>query len=276
MGLEPYNLEENIIDIQYIVPSIYSSEGTIDSSLVGAIVYDYASGEVCKIIKDLGWERLSNYSGTSTSVSTLPELPDENYSLGDVVGVSGSTDTVFYRLSMLEQIETIYNNIGTFLYRYRNEYYMIQTDSSDLPELQRVGKLDIRTWISLCDNNKGNLPGTSRNWMSRDGNLKIGDKVWIMITSGNIQQKVLGEVVKHSDTDTGSIGVGIRLVCEELGSFVKLNGVKVNVNTMNDTPIEHEGIVKYIYDLHLTRNNAVANITNNIVFKDKINYLTKL
>jgi hypothetical protein len=239
VGLESYDLKDNIIDIQYIVPSIYTDSintdgSSIKESLWGSIVYDYSSGLVYKIGRD-------------------------------------------------GQIETNYtaSSLTSYLYRYYGEYYLVETDNRRNKELQRIGKLGIRTWISLCDNNRGCLPGMSKNWMSRDGNLTVGDKVWIMLVSGTIQKKIIGEVVKHSDTNTNTVGIGIRLVCEELKN-VRLNGVEVLVDNYDGQLIEYNGMRQYVYDLYMLRqirtggireSDIVADITNNIVFRDKINYL---
>lgn len=294
MGLDPYDLHEDIIDIQYIVPTIYSSldadvevdgateyHSSIDPKLTGSVVYDYSSGHVYKIRETREWKA---FTGTPTLevdyiVSSLPDPYNPTYSVGDTIKVTAGTGTIkFYEL-----IKTSYPNIEIkytadtthpYLYRYWGEYYMIKGDETSL-ELQRVSYFDVRTWISLEDNNKSSLPGISRKWMSRDGDLTIGDKVWIMLASGSVQKKILGEVIKRGDTNTGTYGVGLRIVDEPLEN-VHLNGVSVLVDNYNKQQIEYRGSFKYVYDLYMMKGNTIADITKNLIFKDKINYLIKL
>jgi hypothetical protein len=90
----------------------------------------------------------------------------------------------------------------------------------------------------------------------------------------------LGEIVKKSSTSTGSTGTSIKIICEKLQSPVQLNGVKVNVDG-TEVPTEENGIKRYAYYLYLEKQykrgrsevTVIADITNNLVFKDKINYL---
>ena len=241
----PNNLNPRIIDIQHIVPSIYTdqdeneNESIISKDLIGSIVYDYSDGLVYKIGLD----------------------EDTQF---------GKIDIIYSKALPSEQ----------YLYRYRGEYYLWKEDNYKNGELFRAGKLDVRTWISLVDNNQGKLPGMSRNWISRDGNLTVGDKIWVMVMSGNTQRKVLGEIVKKSSTSTGSTGTSIKIICEKLQSPVQLNGVKVNVDG-TEVPTEENGIKRYAYYLYLEKQykrgrsevTVIADITNNLVFKDKINYL---
>ena len=310
----PNNIEPRIIDIQQIVPSIYMEvEYLLKKSTSNSFSATLALGEIFYVgsnkVKLAGTE--NNYYIVSTDEDIpLGETP-KTVQLGDFIKIGencykiyegessigrdliGSvvydySDGNIYKIGLEEStgfgyIEETFSRAlpaKQYLYRYRGEYYLWQIDSRNNGELFRVGKLDIRTWISLVDNNKGMLPGMSRSWMSRDGVLSVGDKVWIMIISGNNQRKVIGEVVKKSSVSTSSTGTSIKIICEKLQSPVRLNGVKVNVDG-TELPTEENGIKRYAYYLYLERqynygrreSTVIADITNNIVFKDKINYL---
>ena len=164
-----------------------------------------------------------------------------------------------------------------FLYRYRNEYYLYKSK-----ELIRTGKFGIKTWVSLCNDNRGNFPGMSKNWMSRDGNLSKEDKVWVMIFSKEGRKKVLGTVTRKRVEGIDIEGVCLRLMTGYLGKTVMLNGVQVSVESME---LNYEGVTRDFQDLYLIRQvstmigdilveeRAVADLTNNLIFKDKINYV---
>lgn len=232
MGL-PEDLKSDIIDINRIVPSMWSEESgniSIPDSILGDIIYDYNSGLICRVTEE-----------------------DDDY----IIDSEPYTEN--------------------YLYRYRNEYYLYEPR-----ELVRVGKLGIRTWASLCDDNQGNLPGMSRSWMSRDGDLSKEDKVWVMIFSKEGRKKVLGTVTRKRVEGIDIEGICLRLMTGYLGKTVMLNGVQVSVETME---LGHEGIVRDFQDLYLIRQvnriigdvvveeRAVADLTNNLIFKDKINYV---
>ena len=249
MGL-PDNLNREIIDIQAMVPN--TEKITLDDYSIGSIIYDYSQGKIYRLESEINEiENDPSYSsvtyGEDNCNITLTEPYDSNY-----------------------------------LFRYRNEFYMLQKDSDGYSELIRVGKLGIRTWTSLCDNNKGYLPGTSKNWMSRDGDLTVGDKIWLMVTSGNTQRRILGTIAKKSSAETQNIGTCIKLACGILGSKVRVNGTEVLVDNHSNMTQEYNGVERYVYDIYMTRKKLVdgdikeiyADITNNLVFRDKINYLS--
>ena len=246
----PENLNKKIVDIQAIVPR--TENLNIEDYSEGTILYDYFLGKVFEV------------KGSET-------IPDD----GTVTpGTNGNL--------LLEDISD-FNQ----LYRYKSEYYLLREETSDantsFTELMRVGKLGIRTWISLSNDNVNNLPGMSKNWMSRDGNLTIGDKIWLMITSGNTQKRVLGTIARKSSTETNNIGTCIKLASGYLESdTARINGVEVLVDNHSGIPQEYSGTEKFVYDIYMTKQvsiggskkTIIADITNNLVFRDKINYLS--
>ena len=246
----PENLNKKIVDIQAIVPR--TENLNIKDYSEGTILYDYFLGKVFEV---KGSETISD-DGTVTP------------------GTNGNL--------LLEDISD-FNQ----LYRYKSEYYLLQEETSDanttFTELMRVGKLGIRTWISLSNDNVNNFPGMSKNWMSRDGNLTIGDKIWLMITSGNTQKRVLGTIARKSSTETNNIGTCIKLASGYLESdTARINGVEVLVDNHSGIPQEYSGTEKFVYDIYMMKQVSVgrgkktiiADITNNLVFRDKINYLS--
>ena len=245
----PTELNKNIIDIQAMVPN--TERITLDDYSVGSIIYDYSRGKVYQLEGD----------DDTTSVEDDHVTTEGTYNCNVI---------------LTEPYDSNY------LFRYRNEYYLLQQDDEGNTELVRVGKLGIRTWISLCDDNRGCLPGTSKNWMSRDGNLSVDDKIWLMITSGNTQRRILGTITKKSSTETQNIGTCVKVACGILGSKVRLNGTEVLVDNHNNIPQEYNGVERYVYDIYMTRTKKIngvtkeiyADITNNLVFRDKINYLS--
>ena len=54
------------------------------------------------------------------------------------------------------------------------------------------------------------------------------------------------------------------------------------VDNHNNIPQEYNGVERYVYDIYMTRTKKIngvtkeiyADITNNLVFRDKINYLS--
>ena len=233
MGL-PENLDTDIIDINRIVPSIWvEEEGVIR-------VPESILGDII-------------YDYNSGLICRITKNNDEEYD----IDFEPYTDSS--------------------LYRYRNEYYLYRSR-----ELIRTGKFGIRTWVSLCNDNKGNFPGMSKNWMSRDGNLSKEDKVWVMIFSKEGRKKVLGTVTRKRVEGIDIEGICLRLMTGYLGKTVTLNGVQVSVESME---LSYEGVMRDFQDLYLVRQanrmvgdmlieeRAVADLTNNLIFKDKINYV---
>lgn len=233
MGL-PENLDTDIIDINRIIPSMWvEEEGVIR-------VPESILGDII-------------YDYNSGLICRITKNDDEDYNI---------------------DFEPYTENS---LYRYRNEYYLYRSK-----ELIRTGKLGVRTWVSLCNDNKGNFPGMSKSWMSRDGNLSKEDKVWVMIFSKEGRKKVLGTVTRKRVEGVDIEGICLRLMTGYLGKTVILNGVQVSVESME---LSYEGVMRDFQDLYLIRQvskmrgdvlveeRAVADLTNNLIFKDKINYV---
>lgn len=288
----PDNLKEDIVDIQEVV--LDSDEAIED---IGTVVYDYYRGEVYRY-RRFRWVKLTNLDEEPNYKEVFSSDPEsatsvDDYNEGDIIKYSDD----FYILRESDDDssplkEEVFDD--TYLFRYYGEYFLWKdkqteykipmqggggTQSGEISlyssGLVRGNFLGIRTWISTENENSKNLPWASRYWMSNDGELSIGDKVWVLITSGSSKQKLLGTVQRREK--------GTCLVLESKFPIdlstqeVRLNGVKMRVTSRIDNSTRETKYISIFYQVRkLNRRSLeeVSDLTKDLIFKNKINYIT--
>lgn len=278
----PDGLKDKIIDIKQIVQN---SEVGEDSIELGSIIYDYFRGIVYRY-RSFKWKELTDFEEEpfyKEVVDTLPESLDV-YNEGDIIKLRNSYE--FYILTE--------SNDGTglikqeffnedYLFRYHGEYFLWKDNQTGYPQgdvygtvycdgLVRGNILGVRTWISTCNNNSKNLPWASRSWMSNDGELLIEDKVWVIITSGNSKQKLLGTIKKREKGTC--LEIKSKIPIGGISQEVKLNGAVMKAGIRYDGHTKERIVSLYQKRrLHFGQ-EELADITKDLVFKNKINYIT--
>ena len=287
----PDNLNENIIDIQKF---ILNPEEAIEN--LGSIVYDYYRGEVYRY-RRFKWSILTDFdpdeSSYKTTVNSLPTSIEE-FSEGDIIRKDLSNNSYeFYKLieskdeSGILKEET-YDN--SYLFRYYGEYFLWKEKQTAYTKavngghvemivyasgLMRGNFLGIRTWISTCNENSKNLPWASRAWMSNDGELSVGDRVWVVITYRNLKQKLLGTIKKKNGGTCLSLESKFPITPRT--REVRLNGAVVKVVSIDDTSTRETKHISNFFQLRRVRRSGseeVSDLTKDLVFKNKINYIT--
>lgn len=287
----PDNLNEDIVDIQKF---ILDSEEAIED--LGSIVYDYYRGEVYRY-RRFNWKKINNFdpeeSNYKETVSSLP-ISVEEYNEGDIIRLSGNSYE-FYELVESDNNSGILKeesyNSNNNLFRYCGEYFFWENRQTTYVKptnngqgeatfyacgLVRGNLLGVRTWISTENNNSKNLPWASRYWMSNDGELNIGDRVWVIITYNNLKQKLLGTIKKRSGGTCLSLESKFPITPRT--REVRLNGAVVKVVSMDDTSTRETKHISSFFQLRRVRAGAepeeVSDLTKDLVFKNKINYIT--
>ena len=283
----PDGLNDKIVDIKQIVQS---SEDDEDNMELGSTVYDYSRGTVYRY-RAFEWKELTDLEEEPFYIKEVDALPEsiDSYKEGDIVKIRNNYE--FYILTESNNENGLIKQEffdENYLFRYRGEYFLWRENQTGYLEpynsssnifgtvycdgLVRGNILGIRTWISTCDNNTKNLPWASRSWMSNDGELSVGDKVWIIITSGNSKQKLLGTIKKREKGTC--LEIKSKIPMGGTSREVKLNGAVMKVGVRYDGQTKERFTSLYQKRrLHLGQ-EELADITKDLVFRNKINYVT--
>lgn len=276
----PDGLNNRIIDIKQIVQS---SEDDEDNMELGSTVYDYFRGTVYRY-RAFEWKELTDLEEEPFYIKEVDALPEsiDSYKEGDIVKIRNNYE--FYILTESNDENGLIKQEffdESYLFRYRGEYFLWRENQTGYPQgngivycdgLVRGNILGIRTWISTCNNNSKNLPWASRSWMSNDGELSVGDKVWIIITSGNSKQKLLGTIKKREKGTC--LEIKSKILMGGTSQEVKLNGAVMKVSVRYDGQTKERFTSLYQKRRLQLGQEELADITKDLVFRNKINYIT--